>query len=80
VKEKYFKTKYRPIGTLFKRFRYIFEILRTCQKIRGQISAQSELQLQALQTCNIYIYIYIYLTESVAVRILKDNKMDYFTK
>jgi len=44
VKEKYFETKYRPEGTLHKYLCYLFTILQTHLKKRGQIYAQSKLR------------------------------------
>jgi hypothetical protein len=45
VKEKYFKTKYRPLGILLKFLCYLCAILRMRLESRGQLYAQSELPL-----------------------------------
>jgi hypothetical protein len=76
VKEKYFKTKYKPVGMLLKFLRYLFQILRTHRKISGQLSAQANFSYN----CDFPDLEYTYLPESVAARPFMDDKMADFSK
>jgi hypothetical protein len=71
VKEKYFKTKYKPPGILLKFLRYLFVILHISLKVCGNFMHK----VNYCYSCHFTGLEFIQLPERQWICILKDEKM-----